>query len=110
MKFGLRRQHNETINWRKINGCYYRVGSSYCYTLHSRKIIVGGKSVATDKIDLDKLEIYSAAEAAKILGKEKSYIRQIYAKYPDRFPPGSVRKVGREYLVTKEAIEALKQK
>lgn len=59
------------------------------------------------KINLTELDLYSATEASKILGKADNYIRQLYAKYPNRFPKGSIRKIGREYILTKEAIEAL---
>ncbi|GCF92521.1 hypothetical protein NRIC_04120 [Enterococcus florum] len=58
-------------------------------------------------VNLDNLEIFTGAEASKLLGKEASYIRQIYAKYPNRFPAGSIRKFGKEYIVTKEAIDEL---
>lgn len=59
--------------------------------------------------NLDELEIYTGAEASEILGKERSYIRQIYAKYPNRFPTGSIRKFGKEYIVTKAAIDELRR-
>lgn len=59
-------------------------------------------------VNLDELEIFTGAEASKLLGKDNSYIRQLYAKYPNRFPKGSIRKFGKEYIVTKEAIDALK--
>lgn len=58
-------------------------------------------------ISLDELEIYTGAEASKILKKDSSYIRQLYAKYPNRFPKGSIRKIGKEYIVTKRAIDTL---
>ena len=61
-----------------------------------------------NKINLDELELYSASEASEILGKANNYIRQLYAKYPNLFPKGSIRKIGREYIVTKDAIDALK--
>lgn len=60
-------------------------------------------------VNLDELEIFTGAEASKLLGKDNSYIRQLYAKYPNRFPKGSIRKFGKEYIVTKEAIDALKE-
>lgn len=60
-------------------------------------------------VDLDQLEIFTGAEASKILGKDNSYIRQLYAKYPNRFPKGSIRKFGKEYIVTTEAIAALRE-
>lgn len=59
------------------------------------------------KINLHELDLYSAAEASKILGKADNYIRQLYAKYPNKFSRGSIRKIGREYIVAKEAIETL---
>lgn len=61
------------------------------------------------KINLNELDLYPANEASRLLGKADNYIRQLYAKYPNRFPDGSIRKIGREYIVTKEAIEALKE-
>lgn len=56
------------------------------------------------KINLNELEIYSAAEASEMLGKSSNYIRQMFAKYPDKFPEGSIRKIGRDLIVTKEAM------
>lgn len=58
-------------------------------------------------INLDELKIYTAAEASQILGKDSGYIRQIFVKYPNRFPKGSIRKMGRDIIVTREAIDAL---
>lgn len=60
-------------------------------------------------VNLDELKIYTGAEASKLLGKEQSYIRQLYAKYPNRFPKGSIRKFGKEYIVTQEAIDELRR-
>ena len=59
------------------------------------------------KVNLNELTLYPANEASRLLGKSDNYIRQIYAKYPNRFPEGSIRKIGREYIVTQEAIDAL---
>lgn len=59
------------------------------------------------KINLDELEIFGAAEASELWGKSSNYVRQTYAKYPDRFPPGSIRKVGRDLIVTREAMKAV---
>lgn len=60
-------------------------------------------------VNLDELKIYTGAEASQILGKERSYVRQIYKKYPNRLPKGSVRKFGKEYIVTQEAIDELRR-
>ena len=60
-------------------------------------------------VNLDELEIFTGAEASKLLGKDNSYISQLYAKYTNRFPKVSIRKFGKEYIVIKEAINALKE-
>ncbi|KAF1299623.1 hypothetical protein BAU15_02985 [Enterococcus sp. JM4C] len=59
------------------------------------------------KINLNEITLYTAVEASRLLNKDDSYISQLYRKYPQRFPEGSVRKHGRELIVTPEAIEAL---
>lgn len=58
-------------------------------------------------MNLDNL--YSGKDASEMLGKSGNYIRQLYAKYPNRFLPGSCRKIGREFIITIEGIEYLKK-
>lgn len=59
-------------------------------------------------INLDQITLYTAVEASRILGKEDSYISQLYRKYPNRFPEGSIKKHGRELILTQAAIDKLR--
>lgn len=58
-------------------------------------------------IDLNDENIMSASEASKIWDKSDNYVRQMYAKYPDKFPAGSIRKFGKQLVVTTEGMEAV---
>lgn len=58
-------------------------------------------------INLDDNDIMSAGEASKLWGKSDNYVRQMLAKYPEKFPAGSVRKIGRQLVVTRQGMEAV---
>lgn len=56
-------------------------------------------------VDLNKLPIYSGSEASLLWGKERSYVKTIMKNEPDRFPKGSIRKIGNTWIVTQEGME-----
>lgn len=58
-------------------------------------------------INLNDENIMSANEASMMWGKSEDYVRQMYRKYPDKFPTGSVRKFGNKIIVTTEGMEAV---
>jgi hypothetical protein len=58
-------------------------------------------------INLNDPDIMSAVDASKMWGKASNYVRQMYAKYPEKFPEGSVRKFGTLLLVTRDGMEAV---
>lgn len=55
-------------------------------------------------------DLYTALEASRLLGKNDSYVRTIYAKTPEKLKPGTYRKIGRELIITKAGIDFLAQK
>ncbi|MBQ2612827.1 MAG: hypothetical protein IJG19_02980 [Methanobrevibacter sp.] len=57
-------------------------------------------------INLDSKDIMDAKEAAERWGKSENYVRQMYRKYPDKFPPGTIRKFGKQIVVTREGMES----
>ena len=59
------------------------------------------------KIDLNTDELIGSREASLMWGKQKDYVRTIYNKYPHRFPEGTIRKFGKQLIVTKEGMEAV---
>lgn len=58
-------------------------------------------------INLDDENILSAKEASELWGKSDDYVRQMYRKYPDKFPAGSIRKFGKQLVVTTDGMEAV---
>lgn len=61
-------------------------------------------------IDIDKLEIMTGAEASERWGYNRTYVSQIYIKYPKNFLPGTITFVGNmkgTLLITKEGMEYL---
>ncbi len=58
-------------------------------------------------INLNDKNIMSSKEAAELWGKADDYVRQMLKKYPQKFPEGSVRKFGRQLVVTTEGMEAV---
>lgn len=59
------------------------------------------------QVDLSLKEIIGSHEAALMWGKQKDYVRTIYNKRPDRFPQGTIRKFGKQLVVTQEGMEAV---
>ncbi|WP_309295421.1 helix-turn-helix domain-containing protein [Companilactobacillus sp. RD055328] len=49
----------------------------------------------------------SSVEASKRWNRSSDYVRQIYRKYPDKFPKGSIRRFGKQLVVTRKAMEAI---
>ena len=60
------------------------------------------------KIDLNSDELIGSREASLMWGKQKDYVRTIYNKYPKRFPEGTIRKFGKQLVVTRK-YEELKE-
>ncbi len=56
-------------------------------------------------INLNNPDLMSAAEASLKWGKSENYVRQMFAKYPDKFPDGSIRKFGKQLVVTRQGME-----
>ncbi|KRK96028.1 hypothetical protein FD25_GL002489 [Levilactobacillus acidifarinae DSM 19394] len=45
-------------------------------------------------------------EAAKRWVKADDYVRQVYRKTPEKFPPGTIRKFGKQLVVTRKGMES----
>ncbi|ODP93988.1 helix-turn-helix domain-containing protein [Levilactobacillus brevis] len=58
-------------------------------------------------IDLRDRDIMSSMEAAKRWMKADDYVRQIYRKTPERFPAGTIRKFGKQLVVTRKGMEVV---
>jgi hypothetical protein len=56
-------------------------------------------------IDLNDPDIMSSTEAAKRWHKADDYVRQMYRKTPWKFPKGSIRKFGKQLVVTRQGME-----
>lgn len=59
------------------------------------------------EINLDSENIMTAAEAAEIWGVSESYVRKTLSQSPDKFPKGTIRKFGKQWVVTTEGMEAV---
>ncbi|AMV62371.1 Hypothetical protein ADU72_1845 [Pediococcus damnosus] len=59
------------------------------------------------KLDLNDEDYMGSHEASVMWGKQKDYVRTIYNKYPKRFPEGTIRKFGKQLIVTREGMEAV---
>ncbi|AMV61199.1 Hypothetical protein ADU69_1548 [Pediococcus damnosus] len=59
------------------------------------------------KLDLNDEDYMGSHEASVMWGKQKDYVRTIYNKYPKRFPEGTIRKFGKQLIVTHEGMEAV---
>ncbi|KRN93251.1 hypothetical protein IV81_GL000669 [Pediococcus stilesii] len=59
------------------------------------------------KVNLNTDELIGSREASLMWGKQKDYVRTIYNKYPRRFPEGTIRKFGKQLIVTREGMEAV---
>lgn len=57
-------------------------------------------------IDLNDENIMSAAEAAKIWGKNPAYVRNSVRQSPEKWPDGSHRVIGRTLVVTTKGMES----
>ena len=55
---------------------------------------------------IQKTKELDSGEAAERWGKAEDYVRQMYRKYPDKFPPGTIRKFGKQIVVTREGMES----
>jgi hypothetical protein len=58
-------------------------------------------------INLNTEDLISSAEASLLWGKQKDYVRTVFNKYPARFPEGTIRKFGKQLIVTREGMEAV---
>lgn len=58
-------------------------------------------------INLNDRDIMSSTEAARRWKKSDDYVRQIYRKNPERFPDGTIRKFGKQLVVTRRGMEAV---
>lgn len=56
-------------------------------------------------LDLNNPNILSAKEAALIWGKGPSYVRNSLRQSPEKWPPGSWRKFGKQLVVTTDGME-----
>lgn len=61
-----------------------------------------------NEINLNNKDIMDSKEASKIWGKASNYVRLRYKQSPNKFPSGSIRKFGRSWVVTTEAITGIK--
>jgi hypothetical protein len=59
------------------------------------------------KVNLNTDELIGSREASLMWGKQKDYVRTIFNKYPKRFPEGTIRKFGKQLIVTREGMEAV---
>lgn len=59
------------------------------------------------KIDLNDPNIMDAGDASKIWGHANNYVRRTYKNNPSKFPEGSIRKFGKQWIVTTECMEAI---
>lgn len=59
------------------------------------------------RINLDSPDIMDAKEASKIWGHAENYVRLFIKQNPDKFPKGSIRKFGKQWVVTTEGMEAI---
>ncbi len=58
-------------------------------------------------INLNSPDIMDAQEASRIWGHAENYVRVFIRQNPDKFPDGSVRKIGKQWVVTTEGMEAI---
>ena len=56
-------------------------------------------------IDLSSPDILEAKEAAKIWGVSEGYVRKTISQSPDKFPKGTARKFGKQWVVTAKGME-----
>ena len=58
-------------------------------------------------IKLNSPDIMDAKEASIIWGHAENYVRRMYINNPEKFPEGSIRKFGKQWIVTTQAMEAI---
>ena len=58
-------------------------------------------------INLNSADIMDAKEASKIWGHAENYVRRMYQSNPEKFPDGSIRKFGKQWIVTTDGMEAI---
>lgn len=58
-------------------------------------------------INLNSKDIMDAKEASMIWGHAENYVRRMYITNPERFPEGSIRKFGKQWIVTTAGMEAI---
>lgn len=61
-------------------------------------------------INLNSPDIMDAKEASIIWGHAENYVRRMYINNPEKFPEGSIRKFGKQWIVTTQAMEAITEK
>ena len=59
------------------------------------------------KINLNDPNIMDAGDASRIWGHAENYVRRTYKSNPLKFPEGSIRKFGKQWIVTTEGMEAI---
>ena len=59
------------------------------------------------KLNLDDPNIMAANKESKIWGHTENYVRLFMKQNPDKFPKGSIRKFGKQWVVTTEGMEAI---
>lgn len=52
-------------------------------------------------IDLNDRDVMSSTEAARRWHKADDYVRQMFRKSPEKFPEGTIRKFGKQLVVTR---------
>lgn len=59
------------------------------------------------EINLNDPNIMDAGDASQIWGHAKNYVRRTYKSNPSKFPQGSIRKFGKQWIVTTKGMEAI---
>lgn len=59
------------------------------------------------KINLDDKNIMDAKEASRIWGHSENYVRKFMQQNPEKFPKGTIRKFGKQWIITTEGMEAI---
>ena len=59
------------------------------------------------RIDLNSPDIMDAKEASKIWGHAENDVRLFVKQNPNKFPEGTIRKFGKQWVVTTEGMEAV---
>ncbi|CCI85046.1 hypothetical protein FC52_GL000642 [Lactobacillus pasteurii DSM 23907 = CRBIP 24.76] len=59
------------------------------------------------RINLDNENIMDAREAAEIWNLSEGYVRKRVNQAPHKFPKGSIRKFGKQWVITTQGMEAI---